>query len=177
MLGRVLFDIMTAFANSHSSGSKALVRRANDEDVPSLTRLINAAFVVEQVVFDGDRVDDLGVRVYMSSGTFLVTEEAGALAGCVYIEARGDRSYLGLLSVQPELQGGGLGRRLVAAAERFAQGTGSRSMDLRVISARSEQLLPFYERLGYSFVRSEPFPAHLVTKQPSHFLLLSKPLN
>jgi N-acetylglutamate synthase-like GNAT family acetyltransferase len=154
-----------------------IIRRANDDDVPALTRLINAAFVVEQVVFDGDRVDDLGVRVYMSSGTFLVAEEAGALAGCVYIEARGDRSYLGLLSVRPELQGSGLGSRLVAAAESFARETGSRSIDLRVISARREQLLPFYERRGYSLVRTEPFPANLVTKQPSHFLLLSKPLN
>jgi N-acetylglutamate synthase-like GNAT family acetyltransferase len=167
---------MTAFANSHSPESKALVRRANDEDVPALTRLINAAFVVEQVVFDGDRVDDLGVRVYMSSGTFLVAEDSGALAGCVYIEARGERSYLGLLSVQPALQGGGLGQRLVAAAESFARETGSRSMDLRVISARGEQLLPFYEQLGYAIVRTEPFPTNLVTKVPSHFILLSKPL-
>jgi GNAT superfamily N-acetyltransferase len=167
---------MTAFANSHSPESKALIRRANDEDVPALTRLINAAFMVEQVVFDGDRVDDLGVRVYMSSGTFLVAEDSGALAGCVYIEARGERSYLGLLSVQPALQGGGLGRRLVAAAESFARDAGSRFMDLRVISARGEQLLPFYERLGYAFVRTEPFPAHLLTKKPSHFILLYKPL-
>jgi GNAT superfamily N-acetyltransferase len=167
---------MTAFANSRSSDSAAHIRRATDEDVPTLTRLINAAFVVEQVVFDGDRVDDLGVRVYMSGGTFLVAEESAALAGCVYIEIRGARSYLGLLSVQPERQGGGLGRRLVGAAESFARESGSRAMDLRVISGRSEQLLPFYQRLGYSFVRTEPFPANLITKVPSHFILLSKPL-
>lgn len=167
---------MTAFANSRSSDSETHIRRATDEDVPRLTRLINAAFVVEQVVFDGDRVDDLGVRVYMSGGTFLVAEESGALAGCVYIETRGDRSYLGLLSVQPERQGGGLGRRLVGAAESFARESGSRAMDLRVISARGEQLLPFYQRLGYSFVRTEPFPSNLTTKVPSHFILLSKPL-
>lgn len=168
---------MTAFANSPSPESKAHIRRANDDDVSALTRLINAAFVVEHIVFDGDRVDDLRVRVYMSSGTFLVAEDCGALAGCVYIETHGDRSYLGLLSVQPELQGIGLGRRLVAAAETFARESGSRFMDLRVISARGKQLLPFYRRLGYSFVRAEPFPANLVTKLPSHFLLLSKPLS
>jgi GNAT superfamily N-acetyltransferase len=167
---------MTAFANSPSTGSKAHVRRANDEDVPALTRLINAAFVVEQVVFDGDRVDDLGVRVYMSGGTFLVADDSKELAGCVYIEARGDRSYLGLLSVQPARQGSGLGRRLVAAAESFAREAGSRFMDLRVISARGEQLLPFYERLGYAIVRTEPFPGNLVTKMPAHFILLSKSL-
>lgn len=165
---------MTAFTNSPPP--TVSIRRANDEDVPALTRLINAAFVVEQVVFDGDRVDDLGVLTYMSSGTFLVAEDSGALAGCVYIETRGDRSYLGLLSVQPERQGSGLGRRLVTAAETFARESRSRAMDLRVISARGEQLLAFYQHLGYFIIRTEPFPANLVTKIPSHFILMSKPL-
>lgn len=165
---------MTAFANLPSPGPAAHIRRATDEDVSRLTRLINAAFVVEQIVFEGDRVDDLAIRVYMSSGTFLVAEDSGALAGCVYIEIRGDRSYLGLLSVQPERQGTGLGRRLVAAAESFARESGCRFMDLRVISARGEQLLPFYQRLGYFFIRTEPFPANLIAKIPSHFIMLSK---
>jgi N-acetylglutamate synthase-like GNAT family acetyltransferase len=167
---------MTVSANSPSSEAKAHIRRASDDDVPALTRLINAAFVVERVVFDGDRVDDLGVRVYMSGGAFLVAEHSGVLAGCVYIETRDDRSYLGLLSVQPARQGTGLGRQLVAAAESLARDSGSRVMDLRVIGARGEQLLPFYERLGYEFVRTEAFPADLVTKVSSHYILMSKPL-
>jgi hypothetical protein len=49
-------------------------------------------------------------------------------------------------------------------------------MDLRVISARGEELLPFYRRMGYVFIRTEPFPANLVSKMPSHFILLSKSL-
>src|SRR6202045_1449558 len=117
---------MTPNASTASRSGDIRIRQASDNDVEELTRLINAAFVVEQVVFDGDRVDDLGVRAYMGSGTFLVAEDAGALAGCVYIETRGDRSYLGLLSVQPTRQGGGLGRRLVAAAEGFARESHSR---------------------------------------------------
>lgn len=163
-------------ASSPSSEARIRIRRGSEDDVPALTRLINAAFVVEQIVFDGDRVDELGVHVYMSSGTFLVAEDSSVLAGCVYIETRGDRSYLGLLSVQPKRQGTGLGRQLVAAAENFAQESGSRRMDLRVISSRSEQLLPFYQRLGYVFIRTEPFPLSLLTKVPSHYLLMSKPL-
>jgi len=87
-----------------------------------------------------------------------------------------DRSYLGLLSVQPARQGAGLGRQLVAAAENLARETGSGIMDLRVISARGEQLLPFYERLGYQIIRTEPFPANLVAKVASHYILMSKPL-
>jgi len=167
---------MAAIANSASSDSQLRIRVAGDDDVPALTRLINAAFVVEQVVFDGDRVDDLGVRVYMSSGTFLLAEDSGAAVGCVYIETRGDRSYLGLLSVQPARQGAGFGRQLVAAAEQHARQAGCTAMDLRVISARSAALLPFYQRLGYAFIRNEPFPAHLPTKAPSHYILMSKQL-
>jgi GNAT superfamily N-acetyltransferase len=167
---------MAAIADSRSSGSRPRIRLASDDDVRELTRLINAAFVVEQVVFDGNRVDELGVRAYMGSGTFLVAEDSAGMVGCVYVETRGDRSYLGLLSVQPARQGRGLGRQLVAAAEKFARESGSRIMDLRVISARGQQLLPFYQRLGYGFVRTEPFPADLVTKVPSHYLLMSKQL-
>jgi len=63
---------MAASSKSPSSESKVRIRPAGDADVPALVRLINAAFVVEQVVFDGNRVDDLGVRAYMSGGTFLV---------------------------------------------------------------------------------------------------------
>jgi GNAT superfamily N-acetyltransferase len=167
---------MAAIVKSRSSHSDLRVRWGSDDDVPALTRVINAAFVVEQVVFDGDRVDDLGVRAYMSGGTFLLAEDSGGVAGCVYIKTQDGRSYLGLLSVQPARQGTGLGRQLVAAAENLARESGSRVMDLRVISARGEQLLPFYQRLGYEFVRTEPFPADLITKMPSHYIVMSKRL-
>jgi GNAT superfamily N-acetyltransferase len=167
---------MAAIANPRSSESDVRIRLASDDDVSALTRLINAAFVVEQIVFDGNRVDDLGVRAYMGSGTFLVAEDSIGLVGCVYVETGTKRSYLGLLSVQPARQGLGLGRQLVTAAEKLARDSGSRIMDLRVISPRAEQLLPFYERLGYAFVRTEPFPTDLVTKVPSHYVLMSKPL-
>lgn len=167
---------MTRNASTAPQSGNIRIRQASDDDVEALTKLINAAFVVEQVVFDGNRVDDLGVRAYMSGGTFLIAEDSSGVAGCVYVETRVDRSYLGLLSVQPALQGTGIGRQLVNAAENFARQSGARVMDLRVISARGEELLPFYRRLGYDFVRTEPFPANLAAKTPSHYILMSKPL-
>jgi len=163
-------------ASTPSRSGNIRIRQASDDDVEALTRLINAAFVVEQVVFDGDRIDDLGVRAYMSGGTFFIAEDSSGVAGCVYIETRDDRSYLGLLSVQPARQGTGIGRKLVTIAENFARQSGARVMDLRVISARADELLPFYRRLGYEFVRTEPFPADLATKAPCHYILMSKPL-
>lgn len=162
--------------NSTSRAGEIRFRRAKDEEVTRLTGLINAAFAVEQVAFDGDRVDAAGVREYMTAGTFLVAEDGAGLAGCVYIEAKGERSYLGLLSVEPTRQGCGLGRKLMAEAEDFARGAGCRVMDLRVISPRAGQLLPFYLRLGYHETGTRPIPAELSSKVPTDYILMSKTL-
>jgi len=167
---------MAATANSASRTGELRFRRGTSEDQQELTRLINAAFAVEQVAFDGDRVSAQGVKEYMKTGTFLVAEDAAGLAGCVYIEPHGERSYLGLLSVEPARQGAGLGRRLMAEAESFARCAGCRDMDLRVISPRAEELLPFYLRLGYRETGTKPFPGDLASKVPAHYILLSKPL-
>jgi GNAT superfamily N-acetyltransferase len=139
-------------------------------------RLINAAFVVERVAFDGDRVNREGVQELLVKGTFLVAEDANSLVGCVYLEPRGDRCYLGLLSVAPSLQGKGLGRRLSEAAEEFARQAGCRAMDLRVISPRAETLLSVYKRLGYSEAGTAPFPADVPTKVPCRYVLMTKSL-
>jgi predicted N-acetyltransferase YhbS len=167
--------IMSSPANSPSRSEGVRIRAAVNADVEALTRLINAAFVVESVAFDGDRVSAAKVRAYLHTGTFLAAENAGALVGCVYIELDGDRSYLGLLSVDPPRQGCGLGRQLVRAAEDFARAAGSQVMDLRVISPRAE-LLPFYRRLGYEETRTAPFAHGVTAKVPMHYILMSKPL-
>lgn len=164
---------MASSANSAQKPDGVSIRVASEADVDALTLLINAAFVVERVVFDGDRVDAAEVRSYMQKGAFLVAEDADRLVACVYIELRDDHGYLGLLSVDPARQGFGLGRQLVMAAEAFAQRAGAGAMDLRVISARAE-LVPFYRRAGYQETGTAPFPPGLKTKIPSHYILLSK---
>lgn len=168
---------MKATANSPIPARAERVRIAAPSDAEALTRLINAAFVVESMAFDGDRVDLEGVHALMGKGTFLVTEEADdkPLPGCVYLEPRGERCYLGLLSVAPSLQGKGLGRRLVAAAEVHALSLGCRVMDLRVISPRA-QLVPFYRHLHYLEAGTAPFPTEVPVKVPCHYILMTKAL-
>jgi GNAT superfamily N-acetyltransferase len=176
VISRTILSTMVAAANSSFSELNSPVRPANFGDARALTRLINAAFVAESVAFDGDRVDEQGVRGYMNTGTFLVVEGVARLSGCVYVECDKERSYLGLLSVDPPRQGLGLGRRLVAEAEKFALGTGCVVMDLRVISPRAKQLLPFYLKLGYHEAGAQPFPHNLSSKVPAHYVLMSKRL-
>jgi len=112
-------------------------RVASLADAEALVRLINSAFRVELPFIDGDRIDAEGVRSYMAKGKFLVADDTAGLAGCVYVELRGDRGYLGLLGVDPPRQGTGLGRKLMDVAESCFRDAGCRAIDLRVISART----------------------------------------
>jgi GNAT superfamily N-acetyltransferase len=160
----------------HDGSDKPPALRAGEKrDMDDLTRLINLAFAVEQIAIPGERIDRENTRAFLLSGAFFVLEDRTGLAGCVYAEVRGDRGYLGLLAVEPALQGRGLGKRLVAAAEDHLKRVGCRAVDLRVVSARSELLL-FYERLGYAPTRTSPIPREIELKIPCHFIHLSKKL-
>lgn len=153
------------------------IRLAEEKDLDGLMRLINQAFAVERFFLTGDRLDPASTREYFSRGTFLMAEEQSALAASVYVEMRGDRSYLGLLAVDPSRQKTGLGRRMVAAAEEFARELGSRAMDMTVVNLRVN-LPPFYEKLGYAEVGTAPIRPEMLPRvtQACHFIRMSKAL-
>jgi GNAT superfamily N-acetyltransferase len=149
------------------------IRQAQGADAGALVRLINAAFRVEQPFIEGDRTNPDGVRTYMEKGKFLLAENAAGLAGCVYVEIRGDRGYLGLLGVDPQRQGIGLGRKLMDAAENFFREAGCVAIDLRIVSARTP-LPVFYRHLGYLETGTAPFAPDVLAKVPCHYILMSK---
>ena len=77
------------------------VREAGRHEAAEIVRVINAAFnPAESFFVDGDRIDLEQVLHYFDKGVFLAAEE---MAGCVYVELRGERAYFGLLSVDPAL--------------------------------------------------------------------------
>ncbi len=147
------------------------IRTAGTEDAAALVDVINAAFRRAEAFFiEGDRIDLAQVHAYLQKGVFLVEAELGA---CVYVELRGARAYFGLLSVDPERQGSGLGKALIQAAEAYAREHGCGHMDIRIVNLRAE-LPAFYERLGYVETGTEPFTAGVPTKLPCHFLAMEK---
>jgi predicted N-acetyltransferase YhbS len=115
------------------------------------------------------------VRQHLTSGVFLVAESEAAISGCVYLEPRGERAYLGLLSVDPALQQSGLGSRLMTAGEEYCRERGARFMDIYIVNLRTE-LPAYYRKRGYVENGTTPFPADVPTKQPCHFINMSKPL-
>jgi N-acetylglutamate synthase-like GNAT family acetyltransferase len=152
------------------------LRVASESDAEAIMRVINDAFrKAEGFLFDRDRVDPQSVGDFLRKGKFLVAENDGRIAGCVYVELQGERSYLGLLSVDPALQKSGLGSKLMAAAEEYCANAGCRFMDLRIVNLRKE-LPAFYHRLGYVETGTSPLPAEVHSKQPCHFVNMSKPL-
>lgn len=154
----------------------APIRLASSSDAAQITAVINAAFKIAEGFFiDGNRITQSEVEEKLSNGAFIVAENGDTLSGCVYVELRGERSYLGLLSVDPSYQQGGLGSLLMREAEQYCRKHGSHAMDILIVSLR-EELPAYYQKRGYVQNGTSPFPPDVETRIPCHFINMSKPL-
>ncbi len=154
------------------------VRHARRADAPELVQLINRAYQVEASFVEGVRTDEAEVARLVEAGTLLVLDRIGGrggVAATIYVRTDGRRGCFGMLSVAPDLQGAGVGRRLVAVAEALCQAQGCTEMSLEVVNLRDD-LTPWYRRLGYREVGTAPYVAHRVVKRPCHFIRMEKPL-
>lgn len=153
------------------------LRFATESDLPALMALVNRAFTVENFFKYNERLDPVQTHEYFESGRFLVSEQEGRIAGCIYVEVKGERGYFGLLAVDPARQKTGLGARLVAAAEEYARELGALHMDMTIVNLR-EELPAYYEKLGYVPCGTEEIPPAMIgrVKQECHFIRYSKPL-
>ena len=151
-------------------------RIATPADAANITAIINAAFrIAEEFFVDGNRITQAEVEKLLERGVFLLAETGDQLDGCVYVELRGERSYLGLLSVDPNRQQGGLGSLLMNAAESYCRERGSHFMDILIVNLR-EELPSFYRKRGYVENGTTPFPEDVETKIPCHFITMAKSL-
>ena len=155
---------------------QSTIRVATPADAAKITSVINAAFCIAEGFFmDGNRITQAEVEDSLAKGAFLLAETDDQLDGCVYVELRGERSYLGLLSVDPDRQQGGLGSLLMNEAESYCRDRGSSFMDILIVSLR-EDLPSFYRKRGYVENGTTPFPADVETKIPCHFINMAKSL-
>ena len=148
-----------------------MLRLARDADVPALRALLESAYrgdsaragwTHESDLLSGDRTSETEVAGIIAAPhqRFIVAEAAAGVIGCVAItDLAGGRAYLGMLAVSPELQAGGLGRVLIAAAEAEAvRSFAAKAMEMTVIDRRAE-LIAYYERRGYHQTGEiRPFP-------------------
>jgi predicted N-acetyltransferase YhbS len=152
------------------------IRQATESDAANITTVINRAFgEAEHFFVDGDRITAEEVQDSLRTGAFLVAEHQGEMVGCVYVEPRGERAYLGLLSVDPDHQHRGVGVRLMRSSENFCIAAACRFMDIKIVNLRTD-LPSYYRKFGYIETGSSAFPADVETKIPCHFIDMSKPL-
>jgi GNAT superfamily N-acetyltransferase len=147
-------------------------RDATDADVDAIVALVESAYrgdasragwTTEADLLDGQRTDAAAVRDVVAAGgsrMLLGFDDGGALEACCHLERRdGGVCYFGMFAVSPTRQGGGLGRAMLAEAERLAREEwGSRSMQMTVIAQRRD-LIEWYARRGYVETgETRPFP-------------------
>lgn len=150
------------------------VRRARPDDATALAELVNRAYTVEGFFVDGLRTKADEIETLIRKGTFLVLECGTVLGAAVYVDAGAQTGvgYIGMLSVEPSLQGMGLGTRLVGIAEAMCEAMGAESVRLRIVNLR-EELARWYKSLGYREVGIAPYE-HRDVKQPCHFIEMRK---
>jgi ribosomal protein S18 acetylase RimI-like enzyme len=152
------------------TGPLLTFRDATAADVADVVDLIESAYrgdasrvgwTTEADLLQGRRTDPDGVRdvVERAGSRLLVAERDGSLVACCQLEHRGPACYFGMFAVRPGLQGGGVGKVVLAEAERIAgEEWAATTMEMTVISVRDE-LIAFYERRGYRRTGElSPFP-------------------
>lgn len=139
----------------------------------------------EADLLDGQRTD-MDALTDMVSGPpnhLLAAWDGGRPLACIALtEKPGDRVYVGMVTVDPALQGSGIGRDLLRSAEDYAATRlYARFAEMTVIVQRVE-LIQWYERRGYRQTgERRPFPLNdprfgLPRRDDLEFLVLEKPL-
>ncbi len=166
-----------------------MISKATLEDIPALTTLINSAYrgetskkgwTTEAHLLEGKRTDEQEMTTIFQNpkNTILKFTENDKIIGSVLLVEKGHQLYLGMLTVSPELQNSGIGKKLLAAAENHAKSLGLSSIIMTVISVR-EELIAWYKRHGYVDTgEREAFPesgVHVtVSEEPLEFIFLEK---
>lgn len=135
-------------------------RNATPADIDALVALVESAYrgdvskqgwTTEADLLGGRRTgaDDISACIGRPQSVILMAERDGELLGCAHVAIEDGAGYFGMFSVSPTLQGGGIGKRLLAEAERVVrEDWGLGAMRMTVIDVRDE-LIAFYERRGY----------------------------
>ncbi len=135
-------------------------RKATTADVEAIAKLVNNAYrpnsgvsgwTHESDIVAGDRIDIPQIIEILSKKDSVVIAGLNdeTVVACVHVEKNNRSSYIGMLAVDPILQGVGAGKNMLAYAEKYARDNfNPEKFVMAVVSARHE-LISFYQRRGY----------------------------
>jgi ribosomal protein S18 acetylase RimI-like enzyme len=145
---------------SFTNTSQLSFRKACFEEAAFIVKLVNTAYrgdsskagwTSEADLLDGQRTDEQEIQnlIRDEGSMILLCQQNNEVIGSVLIQKKAEAAYFGMFVVRPDLQGNGIGKHFINAAEQIAQQEfGVRKMTMSVITLRPE-LIAFYERRGY----------------------------
>lgn len=144
---------------------------ATPDDVDALVALVTSAYrgdssragwTTEADLLDGNRIDPgvLRADIERPRSQVLLARRDGELLACAHVAVEDGAGYFGMFAVRPGLQRGGIGKAVLAEAERIVREDWRLPlMRMTVIDLR-EELIAWYERRGYRRTGiKKPFPA------------------
>lgn len=169
---------------------------AGPDELVAVSALVNSAYrgessrqgwTTEADYLGGQRTDPETLARDLAANpqaALLTLREApdGELLGCAWLEPAGPGVwYVGMVTVRPDLQDRGLGRRILDGAEAFARARGAARLRMTVVSIR-DSLIAWYGRRGYAPTgETRPFPYDderfgRPLREDLAFVVLEKPL-
>ena len=165
---------------------------ATGADVPAIVALVERAYrgeasragwTTEADLLDGTRTspDEVAALVARADARIVLAHDGATLVGTVLVTGGADGGYLGMFAIEPTRQAAGLGRALLAEAERVLRDDlGCARARMTVIVHRTE-LLAWYQRRGWQLTgEREPFPYDAphprARRDDLEFVVLAKPL-
>jgi ribosomal protein S18 acetylase RimI-like enzyme len=168
-----------------------MITKAILENVTEITNLVNSAYrgetskkgwTTEANILEGNRITETELTEILSdaNNTILIYQENNKIIGTVLLTNKKTELYLGMLTIAPELQNAGLGKKLLLAAEDYAYSFLLPKIVMTVITIR-EELIAWYKRNGYLDTgKRKPFPANfddvVLHAEPLNFMVLEKKL-
>ena len=146
-------------------------RDADAGDVPALVALVTSAYrgessragwTTEADLLDGNRIDSDVLRgdIEREHSRVLLASRDGVLLGCAHVAIENGAGYFGMFAVAPLLQAGGIGKAILAEAERVVRDEWQLPMMRMTVIDLREDLIAWYERRGYRRTGiKKPFPA------------------
>ena len=146
-------------------------RPATSDDILALEALIESAYrgdasragwTTEADLLGGNRISQAMLADTLADvdqHMLVCEDDAAGLIACVTLQKRPGYGYIGTVSVRPTLQGGGLGREVLAQAEKWLRETWQLPLARMTVIAQRPELIAWYQRRGYHDTgETAPFP-------------------
>lgn len=129
-------------------------------DAHAIAELVNSAYrgessrlgwTTEADLLDGQRTDveEISKLIQKEDSVIFLALKKDTIIGSVHLEKQESAAYLGMFTVNPNLQASGIGKKFISAAEKFVQQHWSSNQLLMTVITVRKELISWYERRGY----------------------------